>query len=66
MSSRSFDKLVEEIGGMTVLELNDFVKFLEEKFGVSAAAMAVAGTARGWQVKSWDVRWTPRWSGSPL
>lgn len=40
-------KLMEEIKGMTVLELNDFVKMLEEEFGVSAAAMAVAGPATG-------------------
>jgi large subunit ribosomal protein L7/L12 len=31
-------KLMEEIKGMTVLELNNFVKALEEEFGVSAAA----------------------------
>lgn len=42
MSSRSFDKLMEEIGGMTVLELSDFVKGLENKFGVSAAAPAAS------------------------
>lgn len=40
-------KLLEEVKGMTVLELNDFVKMLEEEFGVSAAAMAVAGPATG-------------------
>ncbi len=40
-------KLMEEIKGMTVLELNDFVKALEEEFGVSAAAMAVAAPAAG-------------------
>ena len=38
-------KLLEEVKGMTVLELNDFVKMLEEEFGVSAAAMAVAPAA---------------------
>ena len=36
------DKIVEAIEGMTVVQLNDLVKALEEKFGVSAAAMAVA------------------------
>jgi large subunit ribosomal protein L7/L12 len=35
------EKFVEEIEGMTVLELNALVKTLEEKFGVSAAAMAM-------------------------
>ena len=34
------NKLMEEIKAMTVLELNDFVKALEEEFGVSAAAPA--------------------------
>ena len=41
-------ELVEQIKGMTVLELNDLVKALETEFGVSAAAampMAVAGGA---------------------
>ena len=32
MASKSYEKLVEEIGGMTVLELADFVKTLETKF----------------------------------
>ena len=39
------NKMIEEIKSMTVLELNDLVKALEEEFGVSAAAMAVAGPA---------------------
>ena len=40
------NKFVEEIEKLTVLELNDLVKMLEEKFGVSAAAqVAVAGNA---------------------
>ena len=40
-----FKKLVEEIETMTVLELSELVKGLEKKFGVSAAAVAVAGPA---------------------
>ena len=40
-------KLLEEIKGMTVVELNEFVKAIEEEFGVSAAAMAVAAPAAG-------------------
>ena len=37
-------KMIEEIKGMTVLELNSLVKAIEEEFGVSAAApVAVAG-----------------------
>lgn len=42
-----FAKLVEEVENMSVLELNELVKVLEKKFGVSAAAVAVAGPAGG-------------------
>ena len=41
------NKIVEEIEALTLVEVNDLVKMLEEKFGVSAAAMAVAGPAAG-------------------
>ena len=40
-------KFIEEVKAMTVVELNDFVKALEEEFGVSAAAAVVAGPAAG-------------------
>ena len=41
-------KFVEEIKSMTVLELNELVKAIEEEFGVSAAApVMVAGPAAG-------------------
>ncbi len=40
-----FKKLVEEVESMSVLELSELVKVLEKKFGVSAAAVAVAGPA---------------------
>lgn len=40
-----FAKLVSEVEAMTVLELSELVKVLEKKFGVSAAAVAVAGPA---------------------
>ena len=36
------DDILDAVGNLTVLELNDLVKAFEEKFGVSAAAMAVA------------------------
>ncbi|MDR3300562.1 MAG: 50S ribosomal protein L7/L12 [Candidatus Accumulibacter sp.] len=39
------EEILEAVGSMTVLDLNDLVKAFEEKFGVSAAAMAVAGPA---------------------
>jgi large subunit ribosomal protein L7/L12 len=41
-------QILEEIGKMTVLELSQLIKDMEEKFGVSAAAaVAVAGPAAG-------------------
>lgn len=39
----SKEDILEAVGGMTVMELNDLVKAFEEKFGVSAASFAVAG-----------------------
>ena len=43
------EDILEAVGSMTVMDLNDLVKAFEEKFGVSAAAMAVAapGAAAG-------------------
>jgi large subunit ribosomal protein L7/L12 len=41
------ENFVKEIEGMTVLELNSIVKALEERFGVSAAAMAMPAAAAG-------------------
>ena len=40
-----FQKLVSEIEGMSVLDLNELVKVFEKKFGVSAAAVAAAPAA---------------------
>ena len=47
MASEKITALIEEVKNLTVLELNDLVKALEEEFGVSAAAMAApaAGAA---------------------
>ena len=39
------EDILEAVGSLTVMELNDLVKAFEEKFGVSAAALAVAGGA---------------------
>ena len=36
------EEIIEAVGSMYVMDLNDLVKAFEEKFGVSAAAMAVA------------------------
>ena len=44
MAAKSYEKFVDEIGSMTVLELADLVKALETKFGVSAA-MPMAAAA---------------------
>ncbi|MCL2887662.1 MAG: 50S ribosomal protein L7/L12 [Betaproteobacteria bacterium] len=43
----SKEDILEAVGSMTVMDLNDLVKAFEEKFGVSAAAVAVAGPAAG-------------------
>lgn len=40
-------ELIETVKSMTVLELNDFVKALQEEFGVSAMAMAAPVAAAG-------------------
>ncbi|MGN6031871.1 MAG: 50S ribosomal protein L7/L12 [Thermomicrobiales bacterium] len=45
-----FDQIIEQLEGLTVLELNTLVKSLEEKWGVSAAApvaVAAGGAAAG-------------------
>lgn len=50
MATMSKDQLIEAIGGMTIMELSDLVKGIEEKFGVKAAPVAVAaapGAAAG-------------------
>ena len=45
MASEKITALVEEVKGLTVLELSELVHTLEDVFGVSAAAAAVAGPA---------------------
>ena len=47
MASEKVIALVEEVKGLTVLELSELVHTLEEVFGVSAAAAAVAAPAAG-------------------
>ena len=48
MASEKILAMIEEVKALTVLELNELVKALEEEFGVSAAAVAVAaGPAAG-------------------
>lgn len=45
MAKLSKDEIMQAVEEMTVLELSDLVKALEEKFGVTAAPVAVAGAA---------------------
>jgi len=45
MATKSFEKMVEEIGSMSVLELSNLVKALEDAFGVSAAMPMAAAVA---------------------
>ncbi len=45
MAKLSKDEILSAVEEMTVLELSDLVKALEEKFGVSAAPVAVAASA---------------------
>jgi large subunit ribosomal protein L7/L12 len=47
MAANKVEELIKSIEGMTVLELSDLVKALEEKFGVQAAMPAVAAVAGG-------------------
>jgi large subunit ribosomal protein L7/L12 len=43
----SKEDILEAVGAMSVMDLNDLVKAFEEKFGVSAASMAMAGPGAG-------------------
>lgn len=45
--SKNFDSIIESVEKMTVLELAELVKALEDKFGVSAASMAAPAAAAG-------------------
>lgn len=47
MASEKVTNFIEEIKQLSVLELSELVSALEEEFGVSAAAVAVAGPAGG-------------------
>jgi large subunit ribosomal protein L7/L12 len=45
MATLTQDQILEAIDGMTVLELSDFIKKFEERYGVTAAAPAAAAAA---------------------
>ena len=65
MASEKITKFVEEIKTLTVLELNELVKAIEEEFGVSAAApvMVAAGpaAAAAEEKTEFDVVLAERW-----
>lgn len=50
--SANAQKIMELVEGLTIIELNDLVSAMEEKFGVSAAAAVAAGWA--WGDAGWD------------
>ncbi len=45
MANEKITSIVETIKGLTILELNELVKAVEEEFGVSAAPVAAVGVA---------------------
>lgn len=47
MASEKITAIIEEVKALTVLELNELVKALEEEFGVSAAAMMAVAPGAG-------------------
>jgi large subunit ribosomal protein L7/L12 len=47
MGNEKLAGILEDIKGLTILELNELVKMMEDEFGVSAAAMAVATPVAG-------------------
>lgn len=47
--TKNAQNIMDLVEGLTIVELNDLVTAMEEKFGVSAAAAVVAGGAAGWE-----------------
>ncbi len=47
MASEKTTQILDQIKALTILELSDLVKAIEEEFGVSAAPVAVAGAVAG-------------------
>ncbi len=56
MAKLTKDELIKQVEEMSVLELSDLVKALEEKFGVSAQAMVAAAPASAGQASSGEVK----------
>ena len=66
MASEKITALIEEVKGLTVLELSELVHALEEEFGVSAAAMAApaaGGAAAAEEKTEFDVVLTSAGAG---
>lgn len=55
--SKNAQTIIDLIDGMSAIELNELVKAIEEKFGVTAAATVVAA----WAPAAWDA-WVAAWS----
>lgn len=55
--SKNAQTIIDLIDGMSAIELNELVKAIEEKFGVTAAATVVAA----WAPATWDA-WAAAWS----
>jgi len=55
MASEKINALIEEVKGLTVLELSELVHALEEEFGVSAAAMAAPAAGGAEEKTEFDV-----------
>ena len=55
MASEKITALIEEVKALTVLELSELVKALEEEFGVSAAAMAAPAAGAAVEKTDFDV-----------
>jgi len=47
MATKSYEQIIDQIGSLTVLELSELVKGLEDKFGVSAAMPVAAAPVAG-------------------
>lgn len=52
------EKIIEDLKGASILELNDLVKAIEDEFGVSAAAPVAAAGAAGAEKTEFDVELT--------
>ena len=66
MASEKITALIEEVKALTVLELSELVKALEEEFGVSAAAMTAPAAGAAAAAKAWSEAQGPASSRAEL